>query len=89
MANIGAAINPQSVKNVEQVVNISIKSGVPLEIEEIRIDTAGTSQVIEDHAITGREKRKNALPYGLVSSHSMSKDHNSVAPSFYTDIENI
>lgn len=87
MADVGATIDTVGVEDVEQVIDIGVESGVAAKIEEVRVDTAGTDEVIENDSVVGCEVRENSLPHGLVCAEAMSQNQGSLTGPFYTDIE--
>jgi hypothetical protein len=89
VTHIKAPVNAKSVKNVEQVINISFKIGASSKIEMIRIDTTSTYKIKEDYTIVWCEKGENALPSGLVSANPMGKDQNFVTFALNTDVESV
>ena len=89
MTHIKAPVNAKSVKNVEQIINISFKIGASSKVEIIRIDTTSTNKIKENYTIIWREKGENALPGGLVRANSMGKDQNFLALALNPDIESV
>ena len=86
MTHIGAAIDAESVENVKQVVDVSVESGVALEIEVIGVDTAGTDEVVENDSVIGHEVRQNALPRRLVGAQAVSEDQDFLAGANHANI---
>ena len=77
----------EGIKDVEEVINVSVKSCVAAVIKVIGVDTAGANEVIKNDFVAAGEVREHALPCWLVGAEAVSEDDVFVAGAFYTDIE--
>lgn len=89
MTNISTSFDAENVEDVEQVIYVGIESGVPSEVEVIRVDTAGADQVIKDDAVVRGKEGKNALPSRLVRAEPMSQNEDFVAGADDSDIKRL
>lgn len=48
MADIDASINAEGVKDVDEVVSVGVERSVSAEIKVVRVNAAGTNEVVED-----------------------------------------
>jgi len=62
VADVSTTSDMEGIKDVEEVINVSIKSCVAAVIEVIGVDTAGANEVIENDFVATGEVREHALP---------------------------
>lgn len=62
MTYVSTASDMEGVKDVKEVINVGVKSGVTAEIEMIGVDATGANEVVEDDFVVAGEVRENALP---------------------------
>ena len=79
MADERAALDFQGVEDLEEVVDVGIESGIPLKVEVIGIDAAGTGEIIEYDAIIAGEVRHDSLPHRLIGPETVSQ-HQKLLP---------
>lgn len=62
MTDVSTASDMEGIKDVEEIINVSVKSCVTAVIKVIGVDTAGANEVIENDFVAAGEVREHALP---------------------------
>lgn len=62
MTDVSTASDVEGIKDVEEIINVSVKSCVTAVIKVIGVDTAGANEVIENDFVAAGEVREHALP---------------------------
>ncbi|GER40208.1 proteasome subunit alpha type [Striga asiatica] len=73
VADVGAAAEAEGVEDVEEVVDEGVEGSVAAEVEVVRVDAAGTDEVVEDNAVVAGKVGKDPLPCRLIGADAVGE----------------
>ena len=74
-----APLDAEGVEDREQVVDVGVQGGVPVEVEVVGVDAPSAGEVVEDDAVVAEEERHDLAPHRLVGAEAV-RQHEGLVP---------